>query len=216
MSYNEYGINIKNEEMFFLKSNDQFETDFKLPAIKAFTTSNYLLHLIFKMKGFSLKKIEDGKLCMTYKNESIQFSRISDLLISNNNETIKLKKQLLNINKRRGECHVNSTEYINCGDYLVTGYISGDKYSIIHSWVETDKNVIDFTLNLVIKKEDYYKMMNAQVLSIIKKENVYDELNSSFSREFLGVKFYCLFRDELYRAGLFELGQDEIIKKKEF
>ena len=44
----------------------------KLPAIKAFTTSNYLLHLIFKMKGFSLKKIGEDKLRMTYKNDSIE------------------------------------------------------------------------------------------------------------------------------------------------
>lgn len=213
--YNEFGININNDEMFFHKNSDS-ELDSKMIAIRIFTSSSYFLKLLYKVKGFKIIKCDKNKLELNYKKETIEFSRLSDLILCSTEEkTIETKKELLNLKQRKGKCHYKSFQFVHIGDNLVTGYVDDSikNRRIIHTWLESLDTVIDYTANVIMKKEDYYKLMNVEVLSVINKEDVYNDCNSNFIKEFLSAKFYCLFRDELNREGLIEFYQDKNSKK---
>lgn len=214
--YNKYGVNVKNESMFN-KMMVCGKVEPKLFGIRAFTSSNYFLQNLCILNGFKFTRLEDNILVITYKNSSIKFSKLSDLLLTNE-EQLKLielrREELLDMERRNRKCHNRSIEFIIFGDYLVTGYIdSSDGNSrIIHSWIEKDDKVIEYTNNLVIDKDDYYKLRNVEVLSVVSREDVFSDVESEIAT-ILGCKFYCLFRDELYNEGLIEFGNRELAKK---
>ena len=79
--------------------------------------------------------------------------------------------------------------FIKSGDKLVTGYIdcfSGDR--IIHSWIEVDDKVMDYVFNVILDREVYYKLVNAEPLNFISKETVLEDCNSEFINTFLSCK----------------------------
>lgn len=215
-SYNKYGVNINNYSMFFYKSGNS-KTNSKMTAIRVFTSNNYFLQFLCKLVGFKLIKLEDNKYKISYQDIDISFSKFSDSLSGGSNieELENEKRELLNLKKRAGKCHYKSIELINVGDYLVTGYVasSSRNVKIIHTWIETDEDVIDYTANLVMKKEDYYKLNNVEILTVINKDDVINDFDSPFIRTFLSDKIYCLFRDELEREGLIQFGQEQLVKK---
>jgi len=214
-NYNKFGVNTNNKLMFFYKIGNS-KIDPKMMAIRAFTSNNNFLQLLYKLVGFKLIKYEN-KYQISYKNSDVCFSKFSDFLSGGNDieELEKEKKELLSLKKRTGKCHYKSIELINVGDYLVTGYVtsSSRNVKIIHTWIETDKDVIDYTDNLVMKKEDYYNLKDVEVLTVIKKDTIVSEFDSQFVKSFLSDKFYCLFRDELEREGLIQFGQEQLVKK---
>jgi len=212
--YNQYGVNINNEPMFY-EMEGYSKQDKKILGIRAFSSSSLFLKILYTIKGFKLNRIDDKKLVINYKNDSVQFSLISDNIESDNCDISEVKKELLDHRGRVGQCHNKSMEFINLGDYLVTGYVDDTSrdYRVIHSWIETEKVVIDYTSNLVMKKEDYYELRNVEVLSVINKNDMYSDSESDL-KMVLGCKFYCLFRDELFNEGLIQFGNREIVKNK--
>ena len=214
--YNNYGIHIKSYPILFNKRKEVL-LDTKVKAIRSFTSTNYLYRLFYKVQGFSLKRIDPYKMKLCYKNDCLEFSKLSDLLIVKNEEDKNMKNELFKYKKRKGKCHQTAIElFASMGEKLVTGYVddSSGKFRTIHSFIETEKNVIDYSSNLVISKEDYYRLMNVEVLSVITKEQFLSDCNSSFANEFLGVKFYCLFREELKKQGLLDFNKEKIYQKK--
>ena len=185
-AYNKYGININNESMFINMPGNS-DKDEKLPCIRAFTSSDNFLKSLYLKKGFKVNRIDEKKLIISYNNESIIFSLLSDLLVIDDG---KLKEELLNRKIRTGHCHDKSIQYIGFGSYLVTGYVddTSRNYRVIHSWIENDEYVIDYTSNLVIKKEDYYELRNVEVLSVINKEDIFSDSKSDFLKQF----FSCM------------------------
>lgn len=216
-NYNYHGIHLNNIPML-LSKKVPCNFSIEMRAIRAFTSYNYFIQLLYRLIGFKLIKINDYKLELHYKKNNFEFSKLSDLYTSNNKlENLKNKIILLNYQKRKGKCHFQSLCLLPiCGDYLVTGYVndSSNKVRVIHSWIETENNVIDYCSNLVISKENYYQLMNPEILSVIKKEDYLKDANSKFLNSLIGCKFYCLFRDELYYNGLFNFNNEDSIQKR--
>lgn len=208
--YNEYGVNINNVPMFISKLGNN-KCDIKMKGIYVFTSNNYLIQFLFKMKGFKLRKLDNKKMVLQYKKEMVEFNKISDFLVEDREQE---KQFLLNFRNRLGRCHIGSLAIIGSGDKLVTGYIdcfSGNR--IIHSWIENDDKVIDYVFNAIIDKDVYYKLVNAQPLNFISKEIIAEDSSSEFINAFLSCKFYLLFRDEINRSGLIDFGDNVLIKK---
>ena len=213
--YNKYGVNKEAEKMFYVKK-EKANMDKRMKVIRAFTSTDYLYQFFYLLKGYSIKTIDNNKMKLCYKNESIEFKKLSDCLIGEDEESVRIRKELLNYRKRKGQCHFNSLQLLpSIGGNIVTGYVDdqGDTHKIIHSWIEDENNVIDYTSNLVIKKEDYNRLMNVEIVSVISKDDVLADSNSEFFQKYLGCKFYCLFRDELVREGLIKPAKEKVYKK---
>lgn len=116
-----------------------------------------------------------------FKNRNIKFEfdylekHLRNIL---KNEDPYVKKELLwnmKNNFRYGSCYsVNMIISQNIKDsYLVTGLIpfeDGIKHK--HAYVEYKDYVIDYTKNLIIKKEKYYELLKVQELGKIKSEDI--------------------------------------------
>lgn len=213
--YNHFGVNIMTEAMLFSKIGDR-RLDPKMMAIRAFTSSNLDLIDLYKKEGVKLRKLFRHKLKMIYDDDIIVFSRLSDLLAGDNSKIADIREELLDYKRRKSQCHIRSLEYIRFGNYIVTGYVDDSKACerIVHSWIETEDKVIDYTSNLVIGKDDYYRLMRVEIINVISKEDVLSDCNSDFLNSFpLSQKFYCLFRDELVKNGLIQTKNEEATKK---
>lgn len=208
--YNQHGVNINNIDMFDGKKlSNCSKINEKAIALHWFTSNDYISHILYHAKGYKLVRLDSKNLKMCYKSEEIEFSKLSDLLDGDKESVAKEKKELLNIRRRLGKCHNMSLSFLgnDIGDRVVTGYIDSTSKNtrVIHSWLETEDKVIDYTCNLIIDKDQYYKLWDPEVLSVISRE----DFKADYEKEFmhiLGCKFYCLFRDELYKEGLIESG----------
>lgn len=114
--------------------------------------------------------------------------------------------------KRLGNCHMRSIELsilIEDSNKVVTGFIYGlsDKDKILHSWIETKINntdvVIDFTMNIIINKDAYYRLKHVEALNAISDKDLIndDKFIHFFAKSVhsIDVKEYLLFRDEIIR-----------------
>ena len=215
VKYNRYGVNINSLGMLFEKK-EVSKLDTKMKAIRAFTPTNYFYQFFYNLKGYSVHTIDTNKMKLCYKNENIEFSKLSDLLVGSVEEVRPIKTELLKYKVRKGKCHYRAIEFFpSIGKNLVTGYVddASGKVRTVHSWLETEKNVIDYTSNLVISKEDYYQLMNVEVLSVIAKDDFLGDFKSEFVQG-LSCKFYCLFRNELVQQGLINHGKEKKYLKK--
>jgi len=198
--YHKCGYHLNNLPMLTYKM-DNVEVKPKMKYIQLLTSDSHLLNLLCKFKGITLNKTDTNKCKIDFDDETIEFYRISDLIEEENNEeAIAVKKELLNFKKRSGHCHSMCMQYVNSfGEKMVTGYVNDIVKSIrtVHSWIETDTDVIDYTRNLVISKEDYYRLLNPEILNVITKEQLNNDVDMLNQMNFLGSKIYCLFRDEI-------------------
>lgn len=215
--YNEFGYNIQSYKML-LNKECKVNVDKRLGAIRAFTSTNVFLQLLYKAKGFKVKKIGEQKRVLSNKNQELTFKRFSDCLHGNKQDLKRVKSTLLNYKKRRGKCHEGSLLLFNCmGDYIVTGYVDhiGGKHRCVHTWIEQDEKVYDYTSNLVVEKEEFYKLLNAEILNKISRDDFLSDINdkSDFVQKYLSAKMYLLFRDELVREGLIKPAERKVYKK---
>lgn len=87
---------------------------------------------------------------------------------------------------------------------VLTGYIVIGKYKILHSVVEVNKDgkieILDWTKNIIMNKEDYINLFDFKVLTQIKIENILNdfEILNKFLPNF-SLKTYLVFRDELMK-----------------
>ena len=206
--YTEQGVNTKNNDILFYKKDIKaHKLDEKALVIHSFTSNDNISRILYHAKGYKLVRIDSKKQKIIYQDEEIEFSTISDVLEGDEENITKYKKELLNLRQRTRKCHNMSLSFLgsDIGDRVVTGYIDSTSKNtrVIHSWLETEDKVIDYTCNLIIDKDQYYKLWNPEVLSVISRE----DFKADYEKEFmhiLGCKFYCLFRDELYKEGLIE------------
>jgi len=89
---------------------------------------------------------------------------------------------------------------------LVTGYIYGvaDKGKFLHSWVECGKEgkeiVMDYTMNVGMKKDGYYFLMHAEPIARISDKDVKEDIRRfGHFFDFSNYTQYLLFRDETIR-----------------
>lgn len=109
--------------------------------------------------------------------------------------------------ERNGTCYQKAYR-ISLGlkrpNKIVIGYIYGytDKSKFLHTWVETTIDgvdlVFDGTLNAIINKEGYYKLLKVNVINEIKKEDFFEDIEKygEFIDE-IGLPVYYVYRDEI-------------------
>ena len=110
----------------------------------------------------SIQVVGDHTYC--YKGK-YHFTLLSDSLP----EEAKEFREVLLSERRLHFCHLNSANMAFVFEqehpYIVFGMIPmNEAESFHHSWVEKEDEVIDFNLNIIMKKEDYYQMYQPIVL----------------------------------------------------
>ena len=163
--YNKYGVNNHNEYMFLYKEETCLLDEY-MKAIRIFTSNNERVKQLYIMKGIKQVKEKDGKYLLQDEKNSIEYYQLSDWLssitIKNPSALDQIKQELLDEEKRNRQCH-NKSIYLfqTLGDTLVTGYINSatKDIRILHTWIEKDSYVIDYTSNLIINKNMYYNAL---------------------------------------------------------
>lgn len=82
--------------------------------------------------------------------------------------------------ERYGNCHGASKAYLDIFEdsKLITGYVCSlaDKNRYLHSWIETSMQgkefVFDYTMNVMINTEGYYRLFHVQKINEIEKEEI--------------------------------------------
>lgn len=155
------------------------------------------------LQQYNLNKIHYNKDTnkYIYEDEGVYLS--FDLL-SNKLENKELKKELTS-KKRNGKCHVRSINIATNTENskIVTGYATFANKRILHSVIEMPGKkspvILDWTMNLIMSKEDYYKFSGFKELNSVKGEDVVDDVELIIDNIKLGCKAYLLFRDEIIR-----------------
>ena len=203
----------------FTKSSNKYK--YYLNFVKLiFSKDNfYSFDDIMKINNISFDNIHNEFL---YNSGDVKFSfrKLSDYLHASDS---MLKE--LHSDKRKGTCHLNAifmTEvFPNCK--LVTGYVKLFNGKILHSVVEyniDDKDyIVDYTLNIIMKKEDYNKLMIFNEISSYNGMDVQDDIKSGELQKFETLKFYVTFRDEILKNFecnnlLFNLSLEQKTKNK--
>ncbi len=149
---------------------------------------------------------EDIYSVLETKNSKIKFCLLSDIF-----------KKLENFRdgeiftfKRLGKCHLMSmvlSKRIKFDNQVVTGYVSGtcDESKFLHSWIELkimdSEAVIDYTLNAVMSKKDYYEIagVDEKNLTKISKQQILDDEKTIQKTvgDNLGLKEYLYCHDQV-------------------
>lgn len=119
----------------------------------------------------------------------------------------------LESNDRQGHCHLKSVllsrYFLDFPHEVVTGYTHSfsDKSKYLHTLIEFSDNnnepqVIDFTMNAIVNKHGYKKIMNIdeKPLSRISGENIKNELEMIYDApkfKNLDIRKYLLFREDV-------------------
>lgn len=188
--YNKLGINENTYKVLFepIKLNKDTVKDKKkeiLEEIEKFT-----LGISNKKKNKHIKAIGTEYYFNT-KNKIYNFRKISSSVRDN------YLYQNLETYNRYQKCHGGSLTLVKKelfpDSVVVSSYVIDDEYKYLHTWLEYNNLVIDYTKNLVMNCEDYYNLVN---ISIINKIASNDAIKY-FDFPFLVDGIFCLFDKEL-------------------
>lgn len=120
-------------------------------------------------------------------------------LLSND---LKIKKILCGVyaGKYATKCHeVSSLLGINY-DYITTAFVNSPlrNYKYLHSFVEDGDYIFDFAKNLKMKKDDYYALLDSDIVSKIKGDQFVDDvLEASYNYPPMTPKDFLVRHDDL-------------------
>ena len=145
---------------------------------------------------------KDGIFIVEAFNKKYTFRKISSTFIKEPSIFFELESD-----ERYGKCHSKSLELvlITPNSKIVTGYITENNLHLLHSIiVSTELNgdyVYDWTKNLIMSKDEYYKLNKFKVLSeITKDEIIYDKENyEDLLVNNICIKPYLVFRNEIIK-----------------
>lgn len=178
------------------KDNEYIDA-FKRYLIERF---NEIDNIEYENRDFCTIKLKNGKeIC--FQTFTSSFDGVLDIW-----------KDLLS-SKRKGKCHVRSlsiashikAKSVDCVTGTVYPYVSGSKY--LHTWVEFQDekdNVwcIDNNLNVVMLKDNYYKLMHAKPFERISQSQIIEDIdaiyyfNDNNCDKTPYLKLYCSSREE--------------------
>lgn len=165
------------------------------------------------IENFTMLDIEDRMIVLSETNllkcenkvytyndgeNKFAFSLLEDTFNDEN-----MKRTLHSVD-RYGECHHSSIGMClslpHKNSKILTGYINYSDCKILHSvYCFTDNNIdfiYDYTKNLIMEKNEYFKLTNFKLINEISREHLIEDkdfiLNSNVS-----VKAYLVFRDEM-------------------
>jgi len=141
-----------------------------------------------------------SKLKYEYKKEDIIFDFI---MISDYFNGDIYKYELLS-EERYSKCHtmaIKMAEYFE-NSKILTGYITLLDSKIMHSVLEFkmlgEVVIMDWTLNLIMEKQQYLKLTNFKVINIVQSSMIKEDEDLIYNSNITN-KIYLLFRDELKR-----------------
>lgn len=209
--YDQNGRNLKNYLLFGNESDIIFFQDIDNGYTKLQRElDNFTENPKVLSKHISYDEKKREYVLKASKNSKFYFNLLSDFV---DNEGIK--SELLS-KKRYHHCHVNSQVVANgLGD---NSLIVGGKVKInendyfYHSWVEEENLVYDYNHNIIMDKEEYYKLYGAIPISKTNNHNMKDIIKKlvldynivdSMTINYLGEEFYKDF-----------LRNEKVLKKK--
>lgn len=218
--YNENGINQSTYNLLLgggYPLDDHFGSERDNSIIRLISLFTMLddinLKFLNKKQIIGLENISYHGKKYRYKDEEYDFyfNKISNFI--KDEDTIKM----LQSTERYGKCHLNSLVYAPRikNSRIVTGYINLLNKKYLHTIIEIERNkktlILDWTRNLIISKEQYILLTKFQELNVFNSENFMHD--SVFLKNIeVGVRFYCLFREEL----LENLKKNEALFEPEF
>lgn len=135
--------------------------------------------------------------------EVYTFNKLSNIL-----NDPKTKNELQSKN-RHHKCHEKSMELMISNvvpkGYIVTGYLKRGYGKFLHSVIEIEKTngelyIIDYTKNLFMKKDQYFKLTNFEEIERISEEEYLDDLLLlDLCPDLITGKEYLTFRSEIIR-----------------
>lgn len=222
-NYNKYGINKNTYDLLF-KEEDIALTDqcskeiftvemssmYDRNILKCYFTFAYkLAHMCYyNINYFHIHKKIFGR-GYRYKDKNIKFDFMyleHYLRRILKNEDKYVRKEMISDMKhnfRYGSCfHTSMIIASNLeNSNLITGLLLlKDNKKCLHSYVEYNGYVIDYTKNLIMKKENYENLLKIQELSVIKSEEINSIYNLLVENEVLNnTKYIVTFGQEITR-----------------
>lgn len=209
--YDQNGINLKNYLLFGNESDIIFFQDIDNGYTKLQRElDNFTENPKVLSKHISYDEKKREYVLKASKNSKFYFNLLSDFVDNEGTKSELLSK------KRYHHCHVNSQVVANgLGD---NSLIVGGKVKInendyfYHSWVEEENLVYDYNHNIIMDKEEYYKLYGAIPISKTNNHNMKDIIKKlvldcnivdSMTINYLGEEFYKDF-----------LRNEKVLKKK--
>lgn len=220
--YTEDGININTYQLIFNeKANYNNECSIEIETIDRSSFYDRRWHLrifvpfmqiatmcIYHVNYFHIHK-NIGKKGYTYRNQNMKFS--FDYLEKYLKKILKdedpyVRKEMvwdLKHNLRRSCCYYISM--IIAANLKNSAYVTGlipyeDGTTHLHSFVEYNGYVIDYTKNLIIPKEIYYQLLHVKELARINQQNVSEVYNLLLENRILNTaRYLATFGNEIVR-----------------
>ncbi len=159
-------------------------------ALTMYNISNFTLDRKYKKEEFI-------KMDQYYYHRGVTFSILSDFYYD----------EFLETPRRFGKCHVASYTIAMNSDFdlmtmICTDFQSGKDFLHTILYSPDSDIIIDYTLNLIIDRETYFRMMNSRVVSIISNSKIKmldERLRNSVDevKQNVNVKELLCFPDEI-------------------
>ena len=145
----------------------------------------------------------DKKTCINhYKDNDYEFDFY---LFSDQIDNFGMIRRLKS-KKRLHKCYEASLGItLNSEDdntFILTGYVPTVDEEVLHSVVEleydSEKYIVDYTQNIMMKKDDFIRINNFRLLSRISSSVVKKDIDI-MKKINIGLPYYLVFRDEIMR-----------------
>ena len=128
-----------------------------------------------------------------YTIDTIEYYKISDIVKDD------ICNELISIN-RYGKCHKGAIMLLSLDDSnILSGYVNSNGKLYFHSIVEIGDYIMDYTKNLFIKKEDYFRLTSFKLIQKITREDYFKDMNILSDFTGIDLRIYLAFRDELIK-----------------
>ena len=190
--------NIFESDKFKLRSDCRSNKESLLYMIESFTTldDNEAKELI---KAFPIFGFKNNSFYASNDGLTYSFNRLDQ--ISN----FYSKQELLS-KERYGHCCDKSMELVNSlaeDCKILVGYNHYTEKKLVHAVVELITSsgpiIIDYTKNLVMKKKEYFDLTEFELINTVTKQNLKQDLPILAETEFIPIKMYLIYRDELIK-----------------
>jgi len=203
----------------FKKTPIDWDTLWTITSIGTFTLTNnvnnfeYVLNEAIKrgiIKNF--EKLKLGYRLTAKDNEAIRFIKLTDFIPTLDDDV----KKRLHSKERAGHCHWDSVHLslnIEYPNKVVSGYctIASKKMPFPHTWVEIEYKgqswVLDFTRNMVMNKEGYYKLFEPKNIVSIDSETLENDMK---------LRSITSFEDKDIRMYIFNPNEAREVMQEEF
>lgn len=127
-------------------------------------------------EDLQIEKINENLYRMNYQDEQIEFG-----FCYHGEENEQVRNFFQTTARKFTEKYIDISPFLKEGSYHVKGYVNSwiKDEKVLTNWIEREENgqcyVFDILKNLVMKKEEYYRIFAPEVIEIYKKEGIINE-----------------------------------------